>query len=54
MTSTSNTIRVVIPLTTAKRNGRLKILPPEDVGMRDGRAQDPHVLHAVGRAWGWR
>jgi hypothetical protein len=54
MTSTSNTIRVVIPLTIRKRNGRPKILPPDDVNLRDGRAQDPHVLRAVARAWSWR
>ncbi len=54
MTSASNTIRVVIPLTIRKRNGRPKILPPEDAGMASGKAQDPHVLRAVARAWSWR
>ena len=54
MTSASNTIRVVIPLTIRKRNGRPRILPPEDIGMRDDRAQDPHVLRAIARAWKWR
>ncbi|MDP2356201.1 MAG: hypothetical protein Q8M31_09070 [Beijerinckiaceae bacterium] len=54
MTSASNTIRVVIPLTVRKRNGRPKILPPEDAGMASGRAQDPHVLRAIARAWSWR
>ncbi len=54
MTSASNTIRVVIPLTIRTRNGRPKILPPEDVGSQDGRAQDRHVLRAVARAWKWR
>jgi hypothetical protein len=54
MTSTSNTIRVVIPLTIRKRNGRPKILPPDDVDLRDSRVQDPHVLRAVARAWRWR
>jgi hypothetical protein len=54
MTSTGNTIRVVIPLTIRKRNGRPKILPPDDMTLRDGRAQDPHVLRAIARAWNWR
>lgn len=54
MTSTSDTIRVVIPLTIRKRNGRPKILPTDDVDARNGRAQDPHVLRAIARAWSWR
>lgn len=54
MTNTPNTIRVVIPLTIRKRNGRPRILPPEDIAMRDDRAQDPHVLRAIARAWKWR
>ncbi len=54
MTGTTETIRVVIPLTIRKRNGRPKILPPDDLNLRDGRAQDPHVLRAIARAWSWR
>lgn len=54
MTRATDTIRVLIPLTIRKRNGRPKILPPDDVTLRDGRAQDPHVLRAVARAWSWR
>lgn len=54
MTSSPNTIRVVIPLTIRKRNGRPKILPPDDIDQRNGRAQDPHVLRAIARAWNWR
>lgn len=54
MTSCTDTIRVVIPLTIRKRNGRPKILPPDDVTFRTGRAQDPHVLRAIARAWSWR
>jgi len=54
MTSPADTIRVVIPLTIRKRNGRPKILPPDDVDARNGRAQDPHVLRAIARAWSWR
>ena len=54
MSGSRGTIRVVIPLTIRKRNGRPKILPPDDIGLRDGRAQDPHVLRAIARAWSWR
>ncbi len=54
MTGSSDTIRVVIPLTIRKRNGRPKILPPDEVTVRDGRSQDPHVLRAIARAWSWR
>jgi hypothetical protein len=54
MTNSSETIRVIIPLTIRKRNGRPKILPPDDVDARNGRAQDPHVLRAIARAWSWR
>lgn len=54
MTNSSETIRVVIPLTIRKRNGRPKILPPDDVDARNGRTQDPHVLRAIARAWSWR
>lgn len=54
MTGTTETIRVVIPLTIRKRNGRPKILPPDDVTLQDGRTHDPHVLRAIARAWNWR
>jgi len=54
MTGATDTIRVVIPLAIRKRNGRPKILPPDDVNPLEGRAQDPHVLRAVARAWRWR
>jgi hypothetical protein len=54
MTGSSEIIRVVIPLTIRKRNGRPKILPPDDVTVRQERSQDPHVLRAIARAWSWR
>lgn len=54
MTDSTNIIRVVIPLAIRKRNGRPKILPPDEVMVRDGRSQDPHVLRAIARAWNWR
>jgi len=51
---TNNTLRVVIPLTIRKRNGRPKILPPGDLVPAEARTQDAHVLRAIARAWSWR
>jgi len=51
---TENTIRVVIPLTLRKKNGRPKILPPADHVPAEARMQDAHVLRAIARAWNWR
>ncbi|MFC3099992.1 hypothetical protein [Altererythrobacter lauratis] len=51
--STPTTMRVFIPLTIRKRNGRPKIVPPADV-VPDTGGVDPHVLKAIARAWGWR
>lgn len=52
--SAPTTMRVFIPLTIRKRNGRPKIVPPADLTLRDGRTQDAHVLRAIARAWSWR
>ena len=55
MTSAPDTIRVFIPLTIRRRNGRPRILPPANMESADDpRTQDPHVLRAIGCAWGWR
>lgn len=54
MNNPNDTIRVVIPLVIRRRNGRPKVLPPESVAARQSRAQDPHILKALGRAWAWR
>lgn len=54
MTNGANTIRVVIPLTFRRKNGRPKILPPADHRPTEARAQDAHVLRAIARAWNWR
>ncbi len=48
------TIRVFVPLTIRRRNGRPKILPPENAIEQQPRAQHPHILKALGRAWAWR
>lgn len=47
------TMRVFIPLTIRKRNGRPKIMPPTDI-MPDTGGADPRVLKAIAKAWGWR
>lgn len=54
MSRTNDTIRVLIPLRIRKKNGRPKILPSVDYRPSEDRPQDPHILRAIGRAWGWR
>jgi len=54
MTQANHTIRVFIPLTQRRRNGRPRILPPEPETHFQSRNQDPHILRALGRAWAWR
>jgi len=54
MTKPDETIRVLIPLKVRKKNGRPKIMPPADYRPSEDQAQDPHILRAIGRAWGWR
>jgi hypothetical protein len=51
--SASTTMRVFIPLTIRKRNGRPKIVPPADI-VPDAGGIDPHVLKAIAKAWSWR
>ena len=54
MTKLDDTIRVLIPLKVRKKNRRPKILPPADYCPSEDQTQDPHILRAIGRAWGWR
>ena len=54
MSETAISSRVVISLTLRKRNGRHKILPPEDAGLPGSHGQDPYVLRAIAQAWKWR
>jgi hypothetical protein len=54
MTKQDDTIRVLIPLTVRKKNGRPKIMPPANYLPSEDQTQDPHILRAIGRAWGWR
>jgi hypothetical protein len=50
----NKTVRVFVPLTVRRRNGRPKILAPENALEAGIRGQDPHILKALGRAWAWR
>jgi hypothetical protein len=54
MTKPDDTIRVLIPLQVRKKNGRPKIMPPAGYRPSEDQTQDPHILRAIGRAWGWR
>jgi hypothetical protein len=54
MTQTNDTIRVFIPLTQRRRNGRPRIVAPDPEPGFQTRSQDPHILRALGRAWAWR
>jgi len=51
--SAPTTMRVFIPLTIRKRNGRPKIVPPADI-VPDTGGVDPHVLKAIAKAWSWK
>ncbi len=54
MSVAPTTLRVIIPLTIRKRNGRPKILPPSDPAASNDAAVEAHVLRAIARAWSWR
>ena len=55
MTTESNAIRIFVPLKIRRRNGRPRILPPDDIGTEgSGSGQDPHLLRAIARAWDWQ
>lgn len=54
MTEPDDTIQIFVPLTVRRQNGRPKILPPANYLPSEDRTQDPHILRAIGRAWGWR
>ena len=49
-----DTIQIFVPLKLRKKNGRPKIMPTADYLPSEDQAQDPHILRALGRAWGWR
>jgi hypothetical protein len=50
----TDSIQIFVPLTLRKKNGRPKILPPANYLPSEDQTQDPHILRAIGRAWGWR
>ena len=45
----SETVRVLVPLSIRRRNGRPRILPPENALEAETRGQVPHILKALGR-----
>ena len=49
-----DTIQIFVPLKVRRKNWRPKILPPADYLPSEDQTQDPHILRAIGRAWGWR
>jgi hypothetical protein len=54
--ATDSTVTVLVPLAIRRRNGRPKIVLPDD-GSRQPDASDPAsatVLRAIARAWDWR
>ena len=54
MSTEPSTLRIIIPLTVHRRNGRPRIQPPADyIPVNDG-GTDPHVLRALAQAWSWR
>ncbi len=54
MNTEPSTLRIIIPLTVRRRNGRPRIQPPADyIPVNDG-GTDPHVLRALAQAWSWR
>lgn len=54
MTNHDETLRIFVPLKVRKQNGRPKIMPPNTNHPCEDRTQDPYILRAIGRAWGWR
>ena len=49
----TDSIQIFVPLTMRKKKGRPKILPPANDLPSEDQIQDPHILRAIGRAWGW-
>jgi hypothetical protein len=50
----TDSIQIFVPLIMRKKNGRPKIMPPANYLPSEDQTQDPHILRAIGRAWGWR
>lgn len=54
MMNPDESIQIFVPLKVRKQNGRPKIMPPATYLPSEDRTQYPHILRAIGRAWGWR
>jgi hypothetical protein len=50
----TDSIKIFVPLKIRKKTGRPKIMPPANYLPSEDQTQDPHILRAIGRAWGWR
>ena len=53
MMNPDESLQIFVPLKVRKQNGRPKIMPPATYLPSEDRTQDPHILRAIGRAWGW-
>ena len=54
MSDTPDILRITIPLTYRRRNGRPRIQPPAEYTAEHDRGTDPHVLRNIAQAWSWR
>lgn len=54
MSDTPDILRINIPLTYRRRNGRPRIQPPAEYTAEHDRGTDPHVLRNIAQAWSWR
>jgi len=54
MNDAPDILRITIPLTYRRRNGRPRIQPPADYPAEHDRGTDPHVLRNIAKAWSWR
>jgi hypothetical protein len=53
MNAEPDTIRIFVPLTIKRRNGRPRIVPPAVTDADDEHAS-PKLIRAIARAWSWR
>jgi hypothetical protein len=51
---TDGVIRVFLPLTYRKKNGRPRIVAAPTEPTFQAQKQDPHILRLLGQAWSWR
>ncbi|MEN9923977.1 MAG: hypothetical protein RL268_103 [Pseudomonadota bacterium] len=54
MSDTPDILRITIPLTHRRRNGRPRIQPPAEYTAEHDRGTDPHIMRAIALAWSWK